>query len=125
MNHQWFRYVACFLTALLIGMALAACGAKSESGTRACSTRNVLGTYESVDLGVVIKLESDNKATITESDNKVTMVDEGQSTEVPWKMSGDKQLVVHVKEGMTITYNINPDGSLSDAMDLGSVYRKQ
>lgn len=119
MKNSWFGNIVSVLATLLISLMVAACGAQSEpgpSGSSARSSTDVLGTYENANDGVVITLKADNKA---------TMIDEEQSTELTWEMDGADRLVVHGMEGINLIFNVNSEGNLSDDMGLGSVFRKK
>ena len=116
MNSRWLRNVVLVLTAVVSGALAVACDSKSDGSESAAGANHatVSGTYENA---------NDNMVMNFQAGNRVTMVIDGESTDLTWEMDGADKVVVHGMEGMNMVYTINSDGNLSDGM--GGVFRKK
>lgn len=113
MNNRWIRKIVLAGTAALFALLMSACDSKPE-GSASASTGSVLGTYENANENSVINLQDGNK---------VTMIVDGENTNLTWEMDGADKVVIHGMEGVSLVFTINSEGNLSDGM--GSVFRKK
>ena len=118
MNSRWLRKVVLALTAVVSGLLAVACGSESDGSDSAMGASHgaVSGLYENA---------NDNMSLDFHAGNKVTVVIDGDRTELTWEMDGADKVVVHGMDGMNMLYTINSDGNLSDAMGMGGVFRKK